>query len=279
MIERLPDLRIVPTASVHPHEEVDEQRAVPLSEKMLAEGVLTNPPIVAQIPGGDAWVVLDGANRVTAAKRIALPTLLVQVVHYDDPAIILSNWAHVVRNFPAERFFAEADSLFGSRIEPSPFDTARRDLAGRAISCFFHEKDRGTFALRHDAASDWHAAELKALRDVTGIYKDRASILRIHLTAERPQELAGYEGFVVAFPTFSKSDILRCAISPEDRLPTGISCHTIPRRALRVNLPLDVLQSGASLAERNRRLEAFIAEKARTNSIRLYNEPTFIYDD
>jgi hypothetical protein len=126
---------------------------------------------------------------------------------------------------------------------------------------------------------DSDAAEVKALRDITGIYKDRASILRIHLTAETTQELSDYEGFIVAFPTFAKADIVRCALSPDDRLPTGISRHTIPLRALRVNLPLSLLRSSKPLTEKNRLLHNFIAEKARSNRIRLYNEPTYIYDD
>ncbi|MFN0152340.1 MAG: ParB N-terminal domain-containing protein [bacterium] len=279
MLADLPNLKIVPTASIHLHEEFDEQRAVGLGAKMRKAGILTNPPIVAAIPRKREYVVLDGANRVTAAARIRLPTLLVQLVDYDDAEIVLSNWAHVVRGFPAAKFFSEAQALYGARIDAAPFADARRELANRRISCFFHHKDRGTFVLRRVTTRGSDATEVKALRDITGIYKDRASIVRIPLTAENAKDLAVYDGFVVAFPTFSKADIVRCAVRPDDRLPTGISRHTIPLRALRVNLPLSVLRSSKPLTEKNRILDAFIARKARTSSIRLYNEPTFIYDD
>lgn len=279
MLDGLPHLRIVPTASIHLHEEFDEQRAVALGAKMRKQAILTNPPIVAPIPHKREYVVLDGANRVTAASRIGLPTLLVQLVDYDDAEIVLSNWAHVVRRFPAARFFAEAQALYGARIDAAPFADARRALSAGHASCFFHHKERGTFVMRRVARRGSDIAEVKALRDITGIYKDRASILRIPLTAESAKEWAGYDGFVVAFPTFTKADIVRCAVLPDDRLPTGISRHTIPLRALRVNLPLSVLRSPKSLAEKNRALDAFVARKARANSIRLYSEPTFIYDD
>ena len=44
-----PDLRIVLTDSLQPHEEHDSQRANPLIERLKHEQVFINPPIVAQI--------------------------------------------------------------------------------------------------------------------------------------------------------------------------------------------------------------------------------------
>src|SRR5258708_30472296 len=60
--EVMPDLRIVPLASLVPHEEHDAQRSEPLIERIRAAGTWLNPPIVA--PMGDGrFVILDRANR------------------------------------------------------------------------------------------------------------------------------------------------------------------------------------------------------------------------
>ena len=69
---RLPDLRFVPVDAVFPHEFHDLQRTLPLVEKLRESGVLRNPPIITQVGDGHRveprYVVLDGANRTTAAK-------------------------------------------------------------------------------------------------------------------------------------------------------------------------------------------------------------------
>ena len=103
---KMPDLRIVPSSLLVPHEREDESRAGRLSERLRGSGVLKNPPIVAEVRAagrGDCLVVLDGANRVSAARASDLPHFLVQVVRYDDPSIQLMTWHHALSGFPAEQ--------------------------------------------------------------------------------------------------------------------------------------------------------------------------------
>jgi len=63
---KLPDLRMLATESLLPHEDSDPRRVEKLSQRIKEEGRLKNPPIVSQIPGSDNYVILDGANRVMA---------------------------------------------------------------------------------------------------------------------------------------------------------------------------------------------------------------------
>ena len=68
---RLPDLRFVAVEALVPHEQFDARRLEPLVQRLREEGVLRNPPIVAPFAGeSDRFLVLDGANRVTAAREV-----------------------------------------------------------------------------------------------------------------------------------------------------------------------------------------------------------------
>ncbi len=90
----MPDLRLLPAEDMVLHEHADEKRVVRLQTRLRTDGFLKNPPIVAPIPGTEKYVVLDGANRTSAVKRMGLPHILVQVVDYDfepgDPADLAS---------------------------------------------------------------------------------------------------------------------------------------------------------------------------------------------
>jgi hypothetical protein len=276
LFDDLPHLRIVPTPEIHLHEEFDSERVGGIAREMRRRGILTNPPIVAPIPGHRAYVLLDGANRVMAARELAFPHILVQIVDYENSSIELSKWDHLVRNFSSEEFFGALEGIAGLHRRRASLAEAREGLAGHGPFCFVHHPGRGTVALQRDSGAE---SDVKLLREITGIYKDRGTIARILVNASLPEDIADAESFIVMFPTFTKQDILRCALSPLDKLPTGISRHVIPNRALRVNLPLSVLRSRKSLVEKNRALNALIAERARRNAIRHYTEATFIYDE
>ena len=47
----LPDLRMFCTADFVPHEDFDPRRIDRLSQRIIEEGILKNPPVVAEIPG------------------------------------------------------------------------------------------------------------------------------------------------------------------------------------------------------------------------------------
>src|SRR5262247_3326456 len=101
----LPDLRFVAVEALIPHEQHDPLRSAPLVERLRAEGVLRNPPIVTPLADDDdRFVVLDGANRATAAAEASLPHLVVQVVRYEDPGLRLTTWHHALTRVPAAEF-------------------------------------------------------------------------------------------------------------------------------------------------------------------------------
>ena len=81
MIPNLPNLRILPIESVILHEDHDMQRTLPLVEKLRAQGIIRNPPIVMPLHDGtNRFMVLDGANRVTSLRELEFPHIVAQVV-------------------------------------------------------------------------------------------------------------------------------------------------------------------------------------------------------
>jgi len=276
MYDNLPHLQIVPTAQILLHEEFDTKRVEPLAAEMRRCSVITNPPIATPIPNRRAFALLDGANRVMAAHQLGLPHMLVQVVDYKDPHIVLSKWDHVVTHFSDEEFFTRLLQIGGIEIHRATLASARRGLEQREIFSFFHHRDWGTAALRRARGAP---SDVRLLCAITGIYKDRASILRVQLRARTPRELSLDDAFLLAFPTFTKRDIVRCSVSVTEKLPTGISRHIIPNRALKVNFPIEILRSRRSIAEKTLALQALVADRARRKAIRHYTEATFLYDE
>jgi len=131
---QLPDLRIVPSDLLVPHEREDEARTGRLSERIRRSGVLKNPPIVTEARSperGECFVVLDGANRVSVARDSDLPHFLVQVVRYDDAAVKLTTWHHALSGFPYERLERELQRVPGLTLRLEDLGHARALLARR----------------------------------------------------------------------------------------------------------------------------------------------------
>lgn len=272
----VPDLRVVPAAELLLHEQHDAQRSEPLLQRLRADGVLKNPPIVAPIRGEQRYVVLDGANRVTAMQALGIAHVAVQVVDYEDAELVLDTWHHLVKGVGAGQFRALLEAVQGVEIERADAAHARAQLARREILAFVEYLDGEVWSLR--ASGDLHqrTARLNAIVD---IYKVRGRIFRAN-TDHLPSLLPLYDDVaaLVVFPRFAPAEIIDLA-RVGARLPAGITRHLIPRRALRINLPLALLGSGASLAEKNAWLADWLKQKMASRTVRYYHESTFLFDE
>src|SRR5258706_15313588 len=94
---QLPALEILPLALLVLHENHDRQRTLPLVDKLRAQGILRNPPVVMPLADGSGrYMGLGRANRGTALEEMEFPHIGVQGVQHDDPNIQLETWNHVV---------------------------------------------------------------------------------------------------------------------------------------------------------------------------------------
>jgi len=276
----LPDLRFVEVDRLVPHEQHDEQRAEPLVRKLHEMGVLKNPPIVAALapddPGDGRFVVLDGANRVTAAKAAGFPHLLVQVVRYDDDSIRLTTWHHALIGPTRADLEAMCAEIAGLEHEDAEPRHARAVLARREVFAIVHVNDQ-TIMLRGGRDLHEHNALLNAVVDR---YRHRYRYHRVtsdwlgEARARFPDVTA-----LVVFPHFEQAEILELALSGA-RVPAGITRHVIPWRALRVNVPIGLLaDTDRSIADKDAWFREWILERIAERHVRFYEESTVLFDE
>jgi len=274
----LPQLEIVSLRSLVLHEDVEDHRVVRIMERIQDEQILRNPPIVGRTTQGDPrLIVLDGASRVTAARRLGFPHLLVQIVPYPSPSITLDPWHHLVVGMSLETLVGQAERIEGAELERMPWKEARKALqAGEILACLRSPRKR-TIALR---LSDHARTGLRPLRQLTHLYVTDPGLHRIREDLMQfPEEWLGEEWALVLFPNFRQEDIVQLAIRHRDRLPMGVTRHAVPNRALRVYYPISWLRETTPLAAKRDRLAAFLEAKWEEGSIRHYPEGSTLYDE
>lgn len=267
------DLRIVSLESITPHEDHDERRTVALAERVQRDGVIRNPPIVAALDES-RFVVLDGANRTSALNYLDYPDAIVQVVDYDS--VTLSTWNHLVVDFQGDDLPSAIESIDGIELTPSTREQVRPGLADGSMLGAVALPDGRVLAMR---GSGTQLERVKRLRAVVSVYNGRADIHRVQGVdiASAIQEHPDAAGIVV-FPTFTPSDVL-AIVRAGSFLPSGISRHVIPGRALRVNYALSDLAAAIDCDEKNRVLETWVRRKQQAREIRYYEEPTILFDE
>jgi hypothetical protein len=278
---RLPDLRFVPTEAVFPHEYHDLQRTQPLVARLRESGTLKNPPIVTQVGDGmrvePRYVVLDGANRSTAARAAGWPHLLVQVVRYESPAVELHTWYHALTADAREILERGIAAIPGLDFRHHDRLHARAMLARReALACVV--LNDGDVLVVQGGRSLHERNEL--LNSLVHLYQDRVPYTRVtsdsltQARKEHPEVQA-----LVIFPRYDPAEVIDLA-SAGEYLPAGITRHLIRWRALRVNVPVTLCEDATKpLDQKNAWLEAWTAERLTKRQVRFYEEPTVLYHE
>ncbi|MGH2348539.1 MAG: hypothetical protein ACRDFT_03615 [bacterium] len=264
---------MAPVADVLLHEDADLARVERLAVRLREDGVLRNPPVAAALPGR-GYVVLDGANRTTALAFLGASVLPIQVVEYAD--VRLDVWSHFILDGGAVPSRLQALGI--------PLRVADRgaDVVPERTSptCYIATGDD---IYEIDVAGRTAAM----LSGVVGTYKGTVRIYRVpgfgpgQGLREQSDRLAheyGAHGTLIVFPMLTKDDILAIARGDE-KLPTGVTRHVIAGRALRVDVPLDVLTSEGPLAVKDAWLADYVRGKLLDNRVRYYPEATFLFDE
>src|SRR3954452_13039964 len=268
---RFPDIRVVPIDHCLLHEQTDNARVTRLAARLKNDGMLRNPPVLGRHNGIDALIVLDGATRVTASRLLGLPYIVAQVVDYDDDAIQLHTWSHVLSGLALDTLcstLADEPALVARPCTPYEAENA---LAHRETLAYLAGGDGRCFALGHSADVITRAA---ALRRLFARYAGRAAITRVPPTDWSARLDEQNDSVAVVYPTYTKRDIVALAQAGAV-LPAGISRHVIPGRALRIHVPID----GASLEAKQAWLDTWLRERWAGHGVRYYAEPTFLFDE
>jgi hypothetical protein len=264
-----PDLRIVPVEDLLLHERVDLERVSRLIDRLSADGILKNPPIVASLPGSERFLLLDGANRVSAIQNLDIPHLIVQVEPFDNPKLEIRHWNHVVRDIEASELVRKAREIPGVTVARSPSGEGYLASIRTGESEVIHLFDRGELSSRIE--------HLHALVDV--YYRGNARMDRVnHEDVAALKEHHPHFGALVSFTDFEKTEV-RAVAEGGYLLPSGVTRMLVPRRVLGFNLRLPLLKSNLPLEEKRRWLEEEMKHKVAEHKVRYYQEPTFVFDD
>jgi len=272
----LPVLRMLRTALLEPHEECDPRRTERLALRLKDEGILKNPPVVAQIPSDENFVILDGANRVGAFQSLGIPHILAQLVRYDDPGLLLDTWYHVVAGMPIQEFNKELMTATGMHLETCSLEEARLSLATNRAAAYI-VCEAGVRKVCNTIQPVPH--DIGLLNNLVKVYKGKADIFRASNDIWEKQT-PFYPGItaLVIFPRLKPDHIFKAACS-EIKIPTGITRHIIPARALNVNLPLWIMEAEWTQGQKDSWLHNWLMERMAANAIRYYAESTFSFNE
>jgi hypothetical protein len=268
---RFPTLRVVPLDQCVLHEETDHARVARLRARLAADGVLRNPPILGRHAGFDRLLVLDGATRTTALRELGRSHAVAQVVDYDDDAIQLHTWSHILGGLSLDDLLAALAGEPALAARPCTPYEAENALAHRETLAYLAGGDGRCFALGHGADM---VARATVLCRLFAAYAGRAEVERVP-PSDWPVRLDERDACVaVVYPTYAKRDLMALAQAGAV-LPAGVTRHVIPGRALRVNAPIDERPP----AEQQAWLEDRLRERVAGHRVRLYAEPTFLFDE
>jgi len=272
----IPELRIIPLEKTILHEHSDPNRVERLASKLKEDGILRNPPIVTEIDNDERYIVLDGANRVSALARLNCKDILVQVESYNNEDLELNTWCHLLTDYEEERFLAETESIDGITVSRVNAGEAEKLLNSKKILCYVIFSDREIYSYK--GGKDFFE-KTELLSKVVSVYKHQTKIHRI-TNLELDYLLKIYRNVteIIVFPQYAPNEIIDLSINGV-KLPAGITRHILPRRALRVNLPIDFLMSDMPIESKNQLLVDEIDKRIKENQVRYYKEPTFLFDE
>jgi len=271
----LPTLRILPLEDIILHEDHDDQRTSPLVEKLRAQGILRNPPIVMPLQDGSARaMVLDGANRVTSLKEMEFPHIVAQVVPPDDPHVSLMTWNHIVWGMNARTLMANIRDK--KELEVTRVDTQKSMQAPRSVPVQIRTADGKFYIVQMPA-------DLKrlvyALHEVVNTYKEKASFDRTSQTLiDSFKSVYADLTALIIFPRFEIKTLLEI-VARGWVIPTGITRFTVSPRTLHLNYPLHELSSGKPIEYKEAYLQHWIQERIKKKGARYYAEATFLFDE
>lgn len=275
MVTNLPKLRILPIESVVLHEDHDRQRSTPLINKLRAQGILRNPPVVMPLQDGTGrYTVLDGANRVTSLQEMEFLHIVAQVVDADDPHVVLHTWNHVVWGMSPRTLMSGIRKVPGIKLKKINRERSLKPPVGAFAQIRLADDSIYLVILPEGLF-----AEVQALHGIVNCYKDRASLDRTSQTlADSFRSTYPDLTALIIFPRFEIRTILTLA-GRGSLLPTGITRFTVSPRALHLNYPLHELSSCKPLEYKEAYLQQWIQDRTVNKGVRYYAEATFLFDE
>jgi hypothetical protein len=272
----LPVLEMLPVELLAPHEDSDPRRVERLGARLADEALLKNPPVVAQIPESGRYVILDGANRVMAFQYLGVPHIVAQIASYDDPAVTLETWHHVVCGRDWQVLLSELKQIKGLEIRPCSQEAGRKAVADGSAAAYLMNDH---VILKLVYSGDPRPEPMQMLHAIVHSYRGKSDIIRASNDIWEIQKPCYPDiSMLVVFRRLNPGDILEAGKNGL-KIPSGLTRHVIQTRAVNINIPMSVLAADWTLEIKRQWLENWWKEKLAANSIRYYAESTFSFNE
>ncbi len=279
--EFMPTLRLVPVNRVLFHEHPERRRTLRLVERLKKEAVLRNTPIVAEMNGGD-YLLLDGANRVSAFAELGFSHIPVQVVDYGDERIQLKGWHHLLINGRSLNLRVLFQALKGVRMEAVRPERITRLIELHDVFAVWVDGESACWGLfPEEGAAGLEIHQRIAVMDrIVASYEGQSQLERIKLAdfSRLPDVIRSADHQLCLFPVLGKNEMLQLAREGV-MIPTGLTRHLIPGRALGINIDLAFLAAENSEQEKQRHFQAYVDRLEMEGRIRFYEESVFVMNE
>ena len=274
-LPELPELQIVPTESLQPHEEIEQGRARRLIRSLQTEGFLKNPPVVLPIVAiPERYVVLDGANRTTAFKQMGFPHILVQVAR---TGVEVMSWNHVLRGGEPAPLLEAIRDLPDARLTRSDPQQAPAALLARQSLMYLVVPGGEIWQLERPQLPLGPQVELlgRVVKLSERSYRrERTGAADLNGLVKLYPDLSA----LLVYPRFEVKDVIEVAANG-GLFPSGTTRFLISPRALRVNFPLATLADRSPLESKRQVLDEWVRERMAQRRVRYYAESTFLFDE
>ena len=279
--ELKPNLALIPEDAILFHEHPQRRRTLRLMEKIRADAFLRNPPIVADL-GDEFYLLLDGANRVSSLRELGYSHVPVQVVDYGNPAIQLKGWHHLLIQGRSLNLLEAFRAMPELRVEAVSTEMIKRHLELRQVFAIFVDENTACWGLfPHTEESHVDSfRRIEVLDRVVVHYEGQSDLERIKLAefSSLPEVIRSVEHQLCLFPDLTKEELMELARA-KVMIPTGITRHLIPGRALGLNLDLHFLMDGATAEAKKAHFREYLQQIEIEGRIRYYEESVFIMNE
>lgn len=274
-LPELPELQIVDTESMRPHEDIEEGRSQRLIRALQTQGFLKNPPAVLRIEGEtEQYVVLDGANRTMAFRKMGFPHMLVQIA---NEAVEVKSWNHILSEGNIRPLLEQVGGICGVELIESDEFRAAAALAREEALAYMVLPDGEAWQLAMDGMGT--PEKLSCLTEFVRLVQ--GNFRRERTTTANLDGLANLYpdmNCLVVYPQFSVGDVVEVVWSGQ-LFPAGLTRFLISPRALRVNFPLAMLADRSPVKEKRLALKEWIQQRVERRQVRYYAESTFVFDE
>ncbi|GAB4427832.1 MAG: bifunctional transcriptional regulator/O-phospho-L-serine synthase SbnI [Anaerolineales bacterium] len=277
LTDSLPTLRILPVENLLLHENYDSGRAESLIERLESEGLLRNPPIIIPLnAGASQFVVLDGANRTTALRRMGISHVLAQVVE-PGHRLCLKNWNHVLLDTDINNFLDALRAIPSLEVQNSNGSHVSDDTKNHRFLGWVFLATGEHLTLSYP--SNDHMENITMLNRLEHSCRESGRLERTNLHSMEALKLLHPKMSALVVYHLTSLDTILSVAQTGNLLPAGITRFLVSPRALRVNYPLKELVADKPLGAKNNTLQMWIQSRITERGVRCYEESTIMFDE